>query len=70
LYVPEASLLFDEVKRSAEAGVALDRDAISRGADEIKSRYFATPLCDMRSQSKNFSAIASRAASAIEKINF
>lgn len=49
LYVPELKYLFGQVRKAAEQGTELDRDAIAEGFGKIRDHYFAVPYAQMHS---------------------
>jgi hypothetical protein len=49
LYVPEMKYLFGQVRKAAEQGTELDRDAIAEGFGKIRDHYFAVPYAQMHS---------------------
>lgn len=70
LYLPEAEILFDEVKRAACDQRELDRAAVTERIAQNKKYYFETPLCQMQEKPLSFGAVAQNAAEAIKKLVF
>ena len=70
LYLPEAEILFDEVKRAACDQRELDRAAVTERIAQNKKYYFETPLCQMQAEPLSFDTVAKNAAEAIKKLGF
>lgn len=68
LYLPEMQLLFHEVRRAAQSGEPLDRNALEAGVAQIRKRYFETPLEAMERVEDTFPAIVLRAAALLERL--
>lgn len=66
LYLPELRLLFSEVKKSAENNTPLDKEAIDEGFAEIRTRFFAVPLAEMKKPPKPYAEVVLRAAALIK----
>lgn len=62
LYVPEAELLLAHIRRAAENGTTLDREALLAEAQPIRDRFHATPLAKMKAPSRAFATLTKLAA--------
>lgn len=71
LYVPELELLLGELRKAVRNGEDLDREAVDRGFERIKERYFATPLAEMdeKKHCRTFSEVTAAAAKAVADMN-
>ena len=71
LYVPELELLLGELRKAVRNGEELDREAVDRGFERIKERYFATPLAEMdeKKHCRTFSEVTAEAAKAVADMN-
>lgn len=68
LYLPEMRLLFSEVKKAVQNGSPIDKEAIDKGAAEIRKRYFDTPLTAMKKAPASYSRTVARAAKLIDEL--
>ncbi len=69
LYVPEMKYLFEAVKRAAESGAEIDREALKLRIAENTGRFHATPLTDMQpAESHTLRELLLRGAELIAKL--
>ncbi len=70
LYLPELEHLFCEVKNAVCESREIDKEALAKGFEEIRRRYFALPLeeMDKRKNIRHFAEITGNAAEIIGNI--